>query len=131
MPRRSPPPNRLLVEDALLPEELIALRSSAAVMDVPLDRWPRVTVLAVLWGTVATVRIAKRLRGQYEGLSEDRSLALAAGELGLNGETIRTRLRSFFQDAYGGQKARCLSPSRDVDAKGIIRDHEISGGEDG
>ena len=127
MPPRSPRPDRLACEAALLPDELSALRSSAVELGVPPDRWTHVPALALIWGTVAIVRLAKQRRGEFPGISEDRALAIVAGDLGLSGETIRTRLRSFFRDA----RARCLSPDRDAKAKGNIQYHEISGGEDG
>ena len=101
-------------------------------LGVPPDRWPEVNLLAQLCGTVASVRIAEKRRRASPGLSEDRALAIGAGEIGLSGETVRTRLRSFFQDVHGGQKARCkarcLSPNRETDAKGNTHHHEISGG---
>ena len=100
MPRRSPPPDRLACEAALSSEELVVLRGQAAAMGVPPDRWDKVPSLASIWGTHATVRLAAKLREQSE-LTEDRALAIAAGKLGLSGETVRTRLRRFFGHAYG------------------------------
>ena len=101
MPRRSPPPKRSEAEDALLPHELSALKSSTAALGVALDRWTQVPALAAFWGTVATVRIAEQRRKEFPNLSEDRALAIAAERLDLCGETVRTRLRRFFRHAYG------------------------------
>ena len=100
MPRRAPPPDRLAVEDVLLPEELAAIRTSAVEVGVVPDRWPQVESLAYWWGTVAASRWVARFQ-QQTGLSEERALALAAVKLGLNPETLRSRLKRIFQQGYG------------------------------
>ena len=100
MPRRSPPPNRLWAEDVLLPEEVRAIKTSAAAMGVPPDRWTHVNSLAHWWGAVATVRLSERLH-QETGLTGDRALAVAATKLGLNYDTIRSSLYRIFKQSYG------------------------------
>ena len=85
----------------MLPHELSALKTSTAALGVALERWTQVPALAAFWGTLAAVRIAEQWRKEFPSLSEDRALAIAAGKLGLKGETIRTRLRRFFRHAYG------------------------------
>ena len=101
MPRRSPPPNRRAVEAALSDAELIALRDQASVLGIPVDKWHLGPSFAAHWGTIATVRLAEKFRAQRPGLSYERAIAMAAGKLGLIGETVRTRLRRFFRHAYG------------------------------
>ena len=100
MPRRSPPPDRRIAEDALLPEELSALRQQASLLGVASDKWHLSLSLAMTWGTQAVVRIAERLRGQSD-LPKDRALALAASQLGLNEETVNSRLKQFRHDSHG------------------------------
>ena len=101
MPRRAPPPKRAACEAALLPEELVALRTSALALGVSPDRWTRVPALATVWATVAAVRIAASLCEQSAGLSEGRALAIAAGRVGLKWETVRSRLNDFFGQSFG------------------------------
>ena len=81
--------------------ERIALRDQASVLGIPVAKWHLVPSFAAHWGTIATVRLAEKIRAQQPGLTEDRATAIAAGKLGLKGETIRTRLRRFFGQAYG------------------------------
>ena len=100
MPRRAPPPDRAACEDVLLPEELAAIRTSAAAVGVVPDRWTQVESLAYWWGTVSAARWVERLQ-QQSGLSEERALAVAALKLGLNIETLRSRLKRIFQQGYG------------------------------
>lgn len=100
MPKRSPPPDRLAAEAALSTDERDMLWAQAVVLGIPSDRWHKAPILANAWGTYAAVKIAKDLQVQNEGLSEDRALSLGAGKIGLNGETVRTRLRSCYRDVY-------------------------------
>ena len=81
--------------------ERSVLWDQASVLGIPLNKWHLVPSFAAHWGTIATVRIADRLRAERKVLSEDRALAIAAEKLGLSGETVRTRLRRFFRHAYG------------------------------
>lgn len=101
MPRRSPPPDRAACEDALLPEEVLALRTSAMALGVSPERWTRVPALAAVWGTVAVVRRAERLRENRPGLGAGRALAIAAAEAGLREETVRSRLKSILRQSFG------------------------------
>ena len=103
MPRRAPPPDRAACEDALLPEEVIALRMAAEALGVAPERWTRVPALALVWGTVAVVRIAARLR-EGSGLGAGRALAVAAGRVGLPEETIRSRLSDFLDQSLETKK---------------------------
>ena len=101
MPRRAPQPDRVACEAALLPEELVALRTSARALGVSPEQWVRVPLLATMWGTVAAIRIANGLR-ERSGLGEGRALAIAAGRVGLAEETVRSRLRFFSRQSFGG-----------------------------
>ena len=84
----------------LLPEEVAAIRTSAAAVDVPPDRWTQVESLAYWWGTVSAARWVERLQ-QQSGLTEERALAIAATKLGLNFDTLRSRLKRIFNQGYG------------------------------
>ena len=100
MPRRAPPPDRLACEAALLPEDLTSLRAQAKAFGIPLKRWHKVPGFAAVWATYAAASKAEKLRAQH-GLPEDRALAIVSEPLGLNDETIRSRLRRFYRHARG------------------------------
>ena len=97
MPKRTLP-NRLACEAALHPEDLIGLRRQVSALGVPLDKWHLVPSLGITWSTLAAARIAERLRGQ-SGISKDRALAEAAVQIGLNEDTIASRLKDFRRDS--------------------------------
>lgn len=99
MPRRAPP-DRLAAEIALSDGDLVALRDQATALGIPLDKWHLVPAFATPWGMVAVVREAERLRFG-RNLPLDRALAIAAPKIGLNDETVRSRLRSFYRQARG------------------------------
>ena len=99
MPRRAPP-DRDACEAVLPPNELLALREHAERLDIPPDRWDRVPNFATHWSMVAVTYLAEDLRSE-RSLTLDRATVIASGLLGLNAETVRSRLRSFFQQARG------------------------------
>ncbi len=101
MPRRAPPPDRLACEAALSPEQLTILRGQATALMIPEGRWHQVPGFAALWSTHAAVAQAAKFRAHRRGLSEDRAIALAAMRLGLETETVRSRLRRFYRHARG------------------------------
>ena len=100
MPRRAPPPNRLACEAVLSDAERIMLRDQAAAFGVPEERWHLVPALSTVWATLAAVRKAEKLRSGSE-LPMDRAIAIESRPLGLNAETIRSRLRSFYRQSRG------------------------------
>ena len=100
MPRRSPPPERLGCEAALTDTDLIALRDQASTLGVAPDGWHLVPSMATLWGTIATLRLAEKLR-ELHGLSQEQAQAWAAEKLSLSAETIRTRLKRWPKHAHG------------------------------
>ena len=77
----------------------MALRAQATALGIPPDKWDKVPALAVPWGTHATVRVAATLR--LQGMTAGRAMAVAAGRLGLNDETITSRLKEFFRHSHG------------------------------
>ena len=99
MPRRAPP-DRIAVEDALPRSELTTLREHAERLDIPPDKWDQVPNFATHWSIIAVTYLVEELRSQRR-LPLDRAHAIAAGILGLNAETVRSRLRSFFQQGRG------------------------------
>ena len=100
MPRQSPPPSRLDLEAALTPADLETLREHASAFGFPADGWDRVPALRTTWGTLAVMRLAERISAG-SGISADKAQDQAAVELGISEETVRTRLKRFFDAARG------------------------------
>ena len=97
MPKRATP-DRLACEAALHPEDLIALRCQVSGLRLAWDTWHLIPSLGITWSTLAAVRIVERLRAQ-SGISQDRALALAASQIGLNEDTVSSRLKDFRRDS--------------------------------
>ena len=95
-----PRPNRLRLEAALSPADLETLREHASTYGFPADGWDRVPSLRTTWGTLAVLRLAERIR-ERSGMSADKAQDEAAVELGISEETVRTRLKRFFDAARG------------------------------
>ena len=93
-------PKRLDLEAALKPADLETLREHATAYGIPADGWDRVPSLRTAWGTLAVLRRADRIRAR-SGISADTAQDQAAVELGISEETIRTRLKRFFDAARG------------------------------
>lgn len=99
MPRRSAPVPQALLESVLSPAERAAVHGQAAALGIPPERWSRVPALARVWECIAAVRLAERIR-EANGAGEKRALLLATSRLGLSADTVQSRLRRFFLDAY-------------------------------
>ena len=97
---RRPTPDRLAAEAALPAVELTTLRAQAAMLGIPVERWHRAHTFAAHWGTVAVLYEAETIR-ERDGLSRDEAQARAATKIGLSSETVRTRLRRGFREAFG------------------------------
>ena len=99
MPHR-PPLKRLAAELALSDEALTVLRDMATALEVPEDRWDQSPSFAFLWGSYAVAKRAASLQ-KIRGLSHEAAQADASVELGLSGDTTKTRRRRFRDDARG------------------------------
>ena len=100
MPRRSPPPDRLICEGELSAEELVVLRGMATALGIEPDKWHRTTLLGHPWGTLAVVRLVERLRDE-QAIPTELARVWAADKVGMNDETIKSRLRDFARQARG------------------------------
>ena len=58
-------------------------------------------LVVLVFATVAALRLAEELEG-HDGLSQKDALQAAAVTLGLNPDTVASRARRWFRDAYGG-----------------------------
>ena len=93
----APQPNRVAIEAELTAEELVALRGLCALFNCHPTRWPEKPPLQV-FATAAVVRLRDRLV-RDQRLSLSRATVQAATSLGLNGETMRTRVASLHAPA--------------------------------
>ena len=69
-------------------------------LGVPPDRWHQVPGMARLFETVAALRLAEEIVDR-DGLSQKDAIQAAAVVLGLNGDTLASRVRRWFLDGYG------------------------------
>ena len=79
---------------------LVQVREACRLLGVPPDRWHRVPGLARLYEILAAIRLAEELEDR-DGLSQKDAIQAAAVVLGLNGDTLASRVRRWFLDGYG------------------------------
>ena len=92
--------DRLAMEAALGNDMLVDLREVCRLLGVRPDRWHQVPGVARLFSTVAGLRLAEELEDR-DGLSQKEALEAAAVTLGLNLDTLASRVRRWFLDGYG------------------------------
>ena len=87
--------------EAALGNELLAqVRESCRLLGVPPARWHQVPGLARLYETLAALRLAEELEDRG-GLSQKDAIQAAAVTLGLNPDTLASRVRRWFLHGYG------------------------------
>jgi hypothetical protein len=99
MPASSSPGDRLRMEEALGPDNLHSLAAQCRALGIPLDRWHIVPGVASTWETLAVARLADRLQADT-GCARKPAEEDAAARLGLNPDTIRSRFRRWYLDAF-------------------------------
>lgn len=78
--------------EAVLGEFLAAIHAQCFAFGIDPRRWHENPVIASAWEVLAAKRLADRIQ-EGRKVGEDRALHAAAGTLGLNGETLRSRWR--------------------------------------
>ena len=99
MPGRAAPFRRRAVEEALGPEHVAHLRKVFAEIGGPGTGWDGVPAAVQLYGTLAAVRLARRIRSD-EGASAKEAEERAALRLGMSPHTARNRLDRIIRAAY-------------------------------
>ena len=80
------------MEAMLEPAELTALAAICEAWEIPFERWDESPAIAPAWQVLAVRRLAHRIQVQ-EGLAQYRAREEAACRLGLEWQTIRSRIR--------------------------------------
>jgi hypothetical protein len=92
--------DRHAIEAELMEHELVTLDVWCTLLCIPRDGWHRVRALAVPFSTAAAVRLADRRRID-DGLTAEAALLDACARLGIEPETLRSRLRRWPLSAIG------------------------------
>lgn len=101
MPRRAAAGNRAAIEAALSPSMLAALEELRELLDIA--DWQR-SGLAAPFQTAAVIRRAEAMvRG---GAAPGEAVLAAAGELGLEPDTLKSRVRRWSEDSRHNAPAR-------------------------
>lgn len=99
MPSAPTPGDRRRLEEALGPENVRALWGQCRAFGVPVDRWHQVPGLAGSWEGLAVSRLADRIQ-EETGCARKPAEEDAAVRLGLNPDTLRSRFRRWYYDAF-------------------------------
>jgi hypothetical protein len=94
------PGDRLRIESELPPDVLLALREVCRLLGVRPDRWHLVPAVARCFETAAVAALAERVQAE-EGKSWKDSVDAATIQLGLNCDTVLSRLYRWPLTAYG------------------------------
>jgi hypothetical protein len=90
--------DRDALEKALSPPLRAALDELCGALELPRDRWHRVPPLAALFGTAAVLGdVERRVSAGIPGPEATRA---ASDRLGISRETVESRLKRWFREAY-------------------------------
>jgi hypothetical protein len=87
------------MEEVLGPELVDALRSECRALGVPGDRWHRVPSIARSREAVAVVILAEKIAAS-QGIGSKSATEAAAIYLGVEPDTVHSRLKRWHADAY-------------------------------
>jgi hypothetical protein len=99
VPAAPKPGNRERMEDLLGSELVEALRRECKVLGIPADRWHLVQSIAAPRETAAVVMLADRIQ-VTAGLGAKSAIERAAEHLGLEPDTMHSRLKRWHAAAY-------------------------------